>query len=48
MPKCQLAVFPPSLREPPPPALDLFDLDDCFASPEERLAQLTNKVDYRY
>ncbi|KAG0619486.1 hypothetical protein M758_4G143100 [Ceratodon purpureus] len=43
MPPLQPAVFPPSLREPPPPALDLFDLDDCFASPSVRLAQLTNK-----
>ena len=37
------AVFPPSLREPPPPALDLFDLDDQFASDKVRLAHLTNK-----
>ena len=25
------------------PALDLFDLDDCFSSEKVRLAQLTNK-----
>merc|ERR1712176_1382069 len=37
------AVFPPSLREPPPPNLDLFDLDEHFASEKVRLAQLTNK-----
>jgi len=37
------AVFPPSLREPPPPALDLFDLDDQFASEKVRLAHLANK-----
>ncbi|KAI5083419.1 hypothetical protein GOP47_0003162 [Adiantum capillus-veneris] len=37
------AVFPPFLREPPPPHLDLFDLDDCFASPLVHLARLTNK-----
>ena len=37
------AVFPPSLREPPPPALDLFDLDEQFASEKVRLAHLTNK-----
>lgn len=36
-------VFPPSIREPPPPALDLFDLDDHFASEKVRLATLTNK-----
>jgi len=37
------AVFPPAMREPPPPALDLFDLDAHFASEQSRLAQLTNK-----
>lgn len=37
------AILPPSLREPPPPPLDLFDLDDCFASPFVHLARLTNK-----
>lgn len=37
------AVFPPTLREPPPPALDQFDLDEHFASESLRLAQLTNK-----
>jgi len=37
------AVFPPSMREPPPPALDQFDLDEHFASERLRLAQLTNK-----
>jgi intraflagellar transport protein 52 len=43
MPALQPAVFPPVLREPPPPALDLFDLDEQFASERVRLAQLTNK-----
>jgi len=43
MPPLQPAVFPPCLREPPPPALDLFDLDEQFASERVRLAQLTNK-----
>mmetsp|Transcript_31847 Transcript_31847/g.38538 ORF Transcript_31847/g.38538 Transcript_31847/m.38538 type:complete len:486 (+) Transcript_31847:279-1736(+) len=43
LPPLQPAVFPPALREPPPPALDLFDLDECFASEKLRLAQLTNK-----
>jgi len=37
------AVFPPQLRELPPPALDQFDLDEHFASSRQRLAQLTNK-----
>ena len=37
------ATFPPALREPPPPPLDQFDLDEHFASKRERLAQLTNK-----
>jgi intraflagellar transport protein 52 len=26
------ALFPPNLKEAPPPALELFDLDDQFAS----------------
>jgi len=43
MPQLQPAVFPPVLREPLPPALDLFDLDEQFASERVRLAQLTNK-----
>mmetsp|Transcript_74625 Transcript_74625/g.230650 ORF Transcript_74625/g.230650 Transcript_74625/m.230650 type:complete len:458 (-) Transcript_74625:91-1464(-) len=43
MPSLQPAVFPPCLREPPPPNLDLFDLDEQFASERVRLAQLTNK-----
>ena len=43
LPKLQPATFPPAMREPPPPALDQFDLDEHFASPTIRLAQLTNK-----
>ena len=43
LPPLQPAVFPPAFREPPPPALDLFDLDEQFASERARLAQLTNK-----
>eukprot|EP00933_Yihiella_yeosuensis_P034452 TRINITY_DN2793_c0_g1_i5.p1 TRINITY_DN2793_c0_g1~~TRINITY_DN2793_c0_g1_i5.p1 ORF type:complete len:473 (-),score=103.10 TRINITY_DN2793_c0_g1_i5:187-1491(-) len=43
MPGLCPAVFPPCLREPPPPNLDLFDLDEQFASERVRLAQLTNK-----
>mmetsp|Transcript_22565 Transcript_22565/g.50916 ORF Transcript_22565/g.50916 Transcript_22565/m.50916 type:complete len:261 (+) Transcript_22565:69-851(+) len=43
LPPLNPAVFPPSLRELPPPALDQFDLDEHFASPKQRLAQLTNK-----
>ena len=43
LPPLQPAVFPPAFREPPPPALDLFDLDEQFASERSRLAQLTNK-----
>ncbi|BBN14641.1 intraflagellar transport protein 52 [Marchantia polymorpha subsp. ruderalis] len=42
-PPLQPAVFAPALRELPPPALDLFDLDECLASPASHLAQLTNK-----
>mmetsp|Transcript_28767 Transcript_28767/g.81015 ORF Transcript_28767/g.81015 Transcript_28767/m.81015 type:complete len:501 (+) Transcript_28767:323-1825(+) len=43
LPPLHPAVFPPSVREPPPPALDLFDLDEVFASEHVRLAQLANK-----
>ncbi len=43
LPPLHPAVFPPILREPPPPALDQFDLDEHFASEQLRLAQLTNK-----
>ncbi|KAI8825976.1 uncharacterized protein EV422DRAFT_491623 [Fimicolochytrium jonesii] len=37
------ATFPPMLVDLPAPSLDLFDLDDAFASDRVRLAQLTNK-----
>ncbi|XP_068598820.1 intraflagellar transport protein 52 homolog [Brachionichthys hirsutus] len=43
LPPLQPAVFPPALRDLPPPMLDLFDLDETFSSEEVRLAQLTNK-----
>ncbi|KAG1674864.1 hypothetical protein FOA52_015254 [Chlamydomonas sp. UWO 241] len=43
LPPLQPAVFPPAIREPPPPALELFDLDENFASEANRLAYLTNK-----
>lgn len=43
LPKLMPAVFPPAIKEPPPPALDQFDLDEHFAKEEFRLAQLTNK-----
>lgn len=32
-PLLQPAVFPPAFVEPPPPALELFDLDEEFAGP---------------
>lgn len=32
MPSLQPAVFPPTLKELPPPNLDLYDLDEQFAS----------------
>jgi intraflagellar transport protein 52 len=37
------ATFDPTHRELPPPALDLFDLDDKFAPEKSRLSMLTNK-----
>ncbi|KAJ3041030.1 Intraflagellar transport protein 52 [Rhizophlyctis rosea] len=43
LPPLQPAVFPPTLRDLPPPSLDLFDLDEHFASERVRLAQVTNK-----
>lgn len=43
MPKLVPATFPPAMREPAPPALDQFDLDEHFAKEGIRLAQLTNK-----
>ena len=38
-------VFPPSFQELPPPALDLFDLDEHFSSERVRVAQITNKCE---
>ena len=43
LPELLPAVFPCSLAEPPAPPLDLFDLDEMFASEKMRMAQLTNK-----
>ncbi|KAH9631804.1 hypothetical protein HF086_005807 [Spodoptera exigua] len=36
-------VFPPTFREPPPPPLELFDLDEAFSSERSQLARLANK-----
>ncbi|CAL1539792.1 unnamed protein product [Lymnaea stagnalis] len=43
LPPLNPAVFPPSFRELPPPALELFDLDEQFSSEKVRIAQITNK-----
>lgn len=43
LPALEPAVFHPLLRDLPPPPLELFDLDEQFASERVRLAQLTNK-----
>ena len=43
LPKLLPATFPPAMREPAPPALDQFDLDEHFAPEAIRLAQVTNK-----
>jgi intraflagellar transport protein 52 len=43
LPPLQPAVFMPPMRDLPPPALDLFDLDAEFETEKSRLAQLTNK-----
>mmetsp|Transcript_5101 Transcript_5101/g.5045 ORF Transcript_5101/g.5045 Transcript_5101/m.5045 type:complete len:117 (+) Transcript_5101:982-1332(+) len=47
LPSLMPAVFPPNLKEPNPPALDMFDLDEEFASEVVKLAQLTNKYSDR-
>ena len=38
MPALQAAVFPPALKELPPPSLDLYDLDEQFASEKIKMA----------
>ena len=43
MPPLKPAVYPPVFRDCEPPALELFDLEDYFASETSRLNQLTNK-----
>ena len=43
LPRLTAATFPPAMREPQPPALDQFDLDEHFAQESHRLAQLANK-----
>ena len=35
-------MFPPTLKELPPPSLDLYDLDEQFANEKIEMAQLTN------
>ena len=36
-------MFLPCIKDLPPPGLDLYDLDEQFASEKSKLAQLTNK-----
>eukprot|EP00775_Hariotina_reticulata_P010963 gene10963-11117_t len=43
LPPLQPATFPPVPREPPPPALELFDLDEAFAGDQAQLASLLSK-----
>jgi intraflagellar transport protein 52 len=38
MPNLQAALFPPSLKELPPPGLELFDLDEQFSSEKIKMA----------
>ncbi|KAL3115190.1 hypothetical protein niasHT_016646 [Heterodera trifolii] len=45
MPPFAPAIFAPEFRELAPPQLELFDLDDAFATHEIQLAQLTNRCD---
>jgi len=44
LPSLTPAVFPPQMREPSGPVLELFDLNDTFASPATRLAQLAQRT----
>lgn len=43
LPALQLAVFPPVFSDVPPPALELFDLDESFSSERAQVTQLANK-----
>ena len=43
MPPLKPAVYSPMFRDCEPPALELFDLEDYFASETSRLNQLTNR-----
>lgn len=43
LPRPQLAVFPPTLRDLPPPALEHFDLGEAFSSGRDDPAPLTSK-----
>jgi intraflagellar transport protein 52 len=43
LPPLRMAVFPPTIREPAPPPLELFDLDEAFASDHSKLAALAGK-----
>jgi len=43
LPPLQLAVFDPIIRDFPNPSLELFDLDEQFASEKIKLSQITNK-----
>lgn len=43
MPPLKPAVYPPIFRDCEPPTLELFDLEDYFASETSRLNQLTNR-----
>ena len=43
LPPLQLAVMDPKIKDFPLPSLELFDLDEQFASEKSKLAQLTNK-----
>ncbi|XP_058801612.1 intraflagellar transport protein 52 homolog [Phymastichus coffea] len=43
LPPTQASVFPPTFQDLPPPALELYDLDEAFSSNNLKLSQLTNK-----
>jgi intraflagellar transport protein 52 len=44
LPPLTPAVYPPQMKDPPGPVLELFDLDDAFSSSKTRLAQLAQRA----
>lgn len=45
-PPLRLATHQPRMLNPPPPALELFDLDECFLDERTKLDQIANRFAY--